>query len=170
MSLGAACVLLAVTSLTACGSSTPSPDPSTGASTGASAVVVTTPAPTTQTTEPEAVGPSEEPTDPVPSESPTVAHQVDVFITYANWAPETASVEVGAFASTFAETGTCSLVLTRGSQSFSATADALPSASTMNCGLTVSGNSLEPGTWVAEVSYTSGATNGVSSTVEVTIP
>jgi len=169
----AACALLAISLMTAC--SAPTSDSMTSPAQTDRPTQAPSPSSTDSSAErptlgPEVVGPTEEPTTPYPSASPAPAPEVDVLLTYADWISDTAAVEVGAFASTLDQSGTCTLDLSRDEDVVTVTAEAQPSASTMSCGLSVPGASLTSGTWVAQVTYSSGDSTGTSSSVEVTVP
>lgn len=168
--MSALCALLALSLTTACSAPGPDPVESTVRPT-AEQTVPTSEAPAEQPTlDSDVVGPSEDPVTPYPSESPAPAPDVDVLVTYADWVVDTSAVEVGAFASTLDLSGTCTLELSRDGASVTATSMAQPSASTMSCALSVPGDSLSPGTWVGQVTYSSGETTGESDSVEVIVP
>jgi hypothetical protein len=97
---------------------------------------------------------------------------VDVVVTYSGWDDALAGVEVGAYAAGTAESGgTCTLTLTKGSDTASAEAPAEPDATSTSCpGLVVPGSKLSSGSWTAVVSYESRGTHGQSDPVKVVVP
>jgi hypothetical protein len=97
---------------------------------------------------------------------------VDVVVTYSGWDDTLAGVEVGAYAAGIAESGgTCTLTLTSGADSATASAQAEPDAASTSCpGLVVPGSELSSGSWTAVVSYESRGTHGQSDPVEVVVP
>ncbi len=78
-------------------------------------------------------------------------------ITYAGPDDAAGGIAVGAYvAGLIEEGGTCALTLSKGGESATAESEALADASTTSCGqLVVPFSELEPGTWAAEVTYTS---------------
>jgi hypothetical protein len=95
-----------------------------------------------------------------------------VVVTYSGWDDALAGVEVGAYAAGTAESGgTCTLTLTKGSDTASAEAPAEPDATSTSCpGLVVPGSKLSSGSWTAVVSYESRGTHGQSDPVKVVVP
>jgi hypothetical protein len=86
-------------------------------------------------------------------------------ITYAGPDDAAGGIAVGAYvAGLIEEGGRCSLTLSKDGQSADAESEALPDASTTSCGqLVVPFSELEPGTWTAEVTYTSPAGRPVAA-------
>jgi hypothetical protein len=80
-----------------------------------------------------------------------------VQITYAGPDEAAGGIAVGAYvAGLIEEGGHCELILSKDGESAAAESEALPDASTTSCGqLVVPFSELEPGTWTAEVTYTS---------------
>ena len=80
-----------------------------------------------------------------------------VQITYAGPDDAAGGIAVGAYVSGLIEEGgTCALTLSKDGESAGAESEALPDASTTSCGqMIVPFSELEPGTWAAEVTYTS---------------
>ena len=68
--------------------------------------------------------------------------------------------------------GTCTLTLSDGTTTRTATGPAAPSASSTDCGegLEVSTKDLSAGTWTAQIAYSSDLYAGVSDTMEVVVP
>lgn len=116
--------------------------------------------------------PEPQPTATTPPEPPASGGDpVEVSLSYAGWVPASGAVEAGGFAATLEGTGTCTLSLVRGDRTVTAQIEALPDASTMNCGgLSVPGGSLSPGTWTARLGYASATRSGTSTTLEVQVP
>lgn len=85
---------------------------------------------------------------------PTVAA---LQITYAGPDEAAGGIAVGAYvAGLIEEGGRCTLTLSKDGESAGAESEALPDASTTSCSqLLVPFSELEPGTWTAEVTYTS---------------
>jgi len=98
--------------------------------------------------------------------------QASVIISYADWGTASASVEVNAFVGGLVEDGgTCTLELTRGTDSRTVSAAATADASTTICDLlAVPGDQLSTGQWKAVVTYTSTTATGASDAVEVAVP
>ncbi|MBI9114778.1 hypothetical protein [Sanguibacter suaedae] len=120
--------------------------------------------PTEAYTEP-AEEPTSEPTSPPPGTT------VDVVITFADWVPEAAAIEASAYVTTIDESGSCTLKLTSGSTTRTATIPALLDASTMSCGgILIPGSALSSGTWTAVVTYESASSSGSSAPAEVVVP
>lgn len=86
-------------------------------------------------------------------------------ITYAGPDEAAGGIAVGAYvAGLIEEGGHCTLTLTKDGLSAAAESEAVPDASTTSCGqLVVPFSELEPGTWAAEVTYTSAAGRPVAA-------
>ncbi|TKJ35621.1 hypothetical protein [Blastococcus sp. CCUG 61487] len=119
---------------------------------------------------PEAADPTDVATDPAPT-SPAVG-EGSVRITYADWNPQARAVEAGGIVPDIVEAGgVCTLTLSMGGASATATIEGLPDARSTNCGgLVVPGEGLSPGTWTAVIDYESARTSASSEPVEVQIP
>jgi hypothetical protein len=104
--------------------------------------------------------------------TPAASDMVDVVVTYSGWDDALAGVDVGAYVSGIAETGgTCTLTLTAGGNSATASAPGEPEASSTSCpGLVVPGSELSSGNWTAVVSYESPTAQGESDSVAVVVP
>lgn len=102
-------------------------------------------------------------------ESPTAA--TDVELSYLAWNPESRAVEASGYAAVYEDGGTCRLVLTKAGTSVSAESAALPDVQTTSCGgLSVPGNDVSSGTWLAVLEYTSPTSAGSSAPREVIVP
>lgn len=154
-------------------SASPSPSPSTTApeaepTTAPPATSAPTAAPTTAAPE----VPDVEVPEPTPDPTATAAPggEVTVLITYAG-ATGAGDVEVGAYAATVEDGGTCTLTLTQGTAERSATNAAMIDVGTTGCGqLLIPASDLPSGTWTAVVDYQSAASHGQSSPREVVVP
>jgi len=94
-----------------------------------------------------------------------------VIVTYADAAPGTGDLEVGAYAAAVDTGGTCTLSATAGGKTVSASIPATPDVSTTSCGgLTVGHDKLGSGTWQVTVTYGSSTLAGTSAPVQVTLP
>jgi hypothetical protein len=120
--------------------------------------------------------PTDVATDPAPSTSAAPSSgargEATVRITYSGWNAGSGVVEVGGFVPQLVEAGgSCTLTLTQGAASATASREATPDVSTTACGeLTVPGDQLAPGTWSAVLSYESDTASGASDPVEVQVP
>ncbi|MCZ2838574.1 hypothetical protein [Modestobacter sp. VKM Ac-2985] len=115
-----------------------------------------------------------DPTD-VATDAPVTTPPSDavrVVVTYSGWTDTSAAVEFGAYVAGVVEAGgTCTLTLTAGSSSASATVEAQPDASSTSCPMmSIAGTELSSGTWQAAVEYESSGTSGQSKPVSVTVP
>ncbi|MBN1093852.1 hypothetical protein JKP75_15610 [Blastococcus sp. TML/M2B] len=126
--------------------------------------------------DPSAPDPTEVATDPAPSTvpAPTGGARADatVQITYYGWNPDSSVVEVGGFVPFLVEEGgTCTLTLTQGGASATASREATPNVTSTACGeLVVPGDQLAPGTWDAVLAYESERSAGSTEPVEVQVP
>lgn len=127
----------------------------------------TTPAPRTEVTEPPAGVPAATDAEPV-----TAGGTVDVVVSWSGWVDDQTGVEVDGFVVGVVESGgTCTLTLTRGETSLSATSAAEPDASTTLCApLYLAGADVAAGSWDAVLSYTSASSTGVSAPAVVAVP
>lgn len=126
-----------------------------------------TPAPTDVPEVPDVEVP--EPT-PDPTATAAPGGEVTVLITYAD-ATGAGDVEVGAYAATVEEGGSCALTLTKGAVERSVSSAAMMDVGTTGCGqLLIPAADLSSGTWTAVVDYQSAASHGQSSPREVVVP
>lgn len=154
---------------------TPSPTapPSSTSTQGTpSATPTTTPLPDDATPSPSASATTApagvEPTAP----TPTDGHQtVGVVVTYSGWDAAESVVEVGAYAATLVDDGTCTVTLTSGARRVSSSGATLADVSTTSCGrLTVARSNVSSGTWTGIVSFDSTTRTGTSDPFEVVVP
>jgi hypothetical protein len=119
------------------------------------------------------IGPDPDTDQPVATDTPVVVttKQVPVVVTYYGWNPTAKDVEVGGYVEGVVEDGgVCTLTLTKGGASVTATADASADASTTACGgVTVPGSQVSAGTWKAVLSYSSAGHAGTSDAVDVEV-
>lgn len=102
----------------------------------------------------------------VPVRTPTT-----VEVTFGGWQAATASVEVGGYAGVVEEDGACTLQLSQGSTSVTATSAGAPDATTTSCGtLAIAGTALRPGVWTGVLRYESPRTVGESQTITIEVP
>jgi hypothetical protein len=122
--------------------------------------------------EPSREEPAEVATDPPPSPGPPTGDTVSVALTYAGWNATTAQVEVDGYVPGVLEHGgTCTLTLTSGPTTVTASVPGTPNVSDTDCGgAAVSRDRLSPGTWTAVLGYRSGTSIGSSAATEVTVP
>lgn len=85
--------------------------------------------------------------------------------------PNTGNVEVSAYVNgIFEDGGSCTLTLTKGGQSVSASKPATPSAQNVSCGfVTIEKSRLSSGSWQATMSYTSAVAAGTSQPVTIEV-
>lgn len=141
--------------------SSSTPEPST------SSVPSPTPTAPAATDDPGSIDPA---TDP-PVTTPAPNSTVPVFVTNTLWVPETSTLEVGAYAAATGEEGVCTLLLTLGAETLTATAQTVPDLQTTSCGnLSVVEAGITPGTWTIQVEYASPSYKGTSEASEVVIP
>lgn len=120
--------------------------------------------------------PTEFATDPAPTAAPTPSEEARgdavVQITYYGWNPGSSVVELAGFVPSLVETGgTCTLTLTQGTASATATREATSNVTSTSCGeLVVPGDELAPGAWSAVLAYESADSAGTSAAVEVLVP
>ena len=131
------------------------------------------------TLEPERTGgvpvptapPSEVATDtPVPTED--AGREVSPQLTYYGWDATIPGVEAGGIVMDIVESGgTCTLTLRQGQSSVDVSAESVDNVSSTSCpAMTVPGDRLTPGTWLATLSYESGSSQGTGDAVEVEVP
>jgi hypothetical protein len=133
---------------------------------------VPTTAPAVQPTESVASDPEKNEPTAAPQPTQSGPRDVDVFLTYAGYMPESGGVVAGGYADAVTENdGTCTLTLTKGGTTRTATGRGAPDAATTSCGeLTVPQAQLSSGTWQATVSYSSPHARGTSSPFPVEVP
>ncbi len=155
-------IALATAVLAGCSSEDDAPEVTPSAASGSPETYGSTP-------ETSVPAPTSVATDPEPSPSPAGAGSVR--ITYADWNPQARVVEAGGIVPDVVEAdGTCTLTLTKGDESATATVQALPDARSTNCGGLVIADSLSAGTWSAVISYRSTRTEASSEPAQVQIP
>ncbi|MGY1644404.1 hypothetical protein ACI782_25135 [Geodermatophilus sp. SYSU D00703] len=94
-----------------------------------------------------------------------------VLITWSGWSDALAGVEAGGYADVVESGGSCTLTLSNGTATASATSAATQDVSSTTCGpLVVPRDELATGTWQAVLSYDSPSTSGESEPVQVTVP
>lgn len=111
------------------------------------------------------------PTEEVPASPPAGTADIEVSITYAQWAASSGVVEVAGFAAVAPEPGgTCTVRLVRGSDEVVVSTPAVPDATTMSCGTaSIPGSRVSRGSWSATLTYesTSGTGTSPQTTIEV---
>ncbi|GAA4628993.1 hypothetical protein GCM10023113_35860 [Cellulomonas oligotrophica] len=113
----------------------------------------------------------EDPAQPTPATPGDAASVLDVVVTFSGWNDLSGAVEVGAYVPVVEDDGTCTLTLTGGSGTPTATSDGIPDASSTSCGsLTLPGSAVPSGTWTATVTYASSTSTGSSDPVTVEVP
>jgi len=132
------------------------------------------------TLEPERTGGSPIPTEPAPEDvatdspapSPAPGAEVSPQLTYYGWVDDIAAVEAGGIVMGIVESGgTCTLTLRQGSDEVDVSADAVDNVTSTSCpAMTVPGDRLAPGTWLATLSYASDTSRGAGDAVEVDVP
>lgn len=167
-------IVLAAVLLTACSSG-----PSFAASSGSripGASTTTTPGAAGETTRAAAETPTQEPAPlpvgaPVATDTPS-PRTTEVVLSFLGWDNTTAAVEAGGYLSPVVESGgTCTLELTKGSQTVTVVAPAQADATTTSCGdLAVPRARLTPGGWSAVLRYASKTTAGASDPAPVVVP
>ena len=107
-----------------------------------------------------------------PPMTPDPGSDVAVQITYSGWDAGTQSVEVDGYVADVAESGgTCTLTLTQGGTSVTASVQANREPSVTSCsGARIDRAQLSPGTWAAVLSYDSATSRGASSPAQVAVP
>jgi hypothetical protein len=131
------------------------------------------------TLEPERTGgvpvptapPSEVATDtPAPTED--AGADVSPRLTYYGWDATAGGVEAGGIVMDVVESGgTCTLTLTKGSTTVDESAEAVDNVTSTSCpAMTVAGDRLSSGTWLATLSYESGTSQGTGDAVEIQVP
>ena len=114
-------------------------------------------------------------TDEIATDEPAPAPPADdvpVLITYAGWDPSSSAVEVSGIVDRVVDAGgTCTVTLTSGGRSVTASGPATPDVTTTACGsVYVPGAELSGGTWSAVLNFSSDASEGTSDAVEVEVP
>jgi len=107
-----------------------------------------------------------------PPMTPDPGSDVAVQITYSGWDAATQAVEVDGYVADVAESGgTCTLTLTQGGTSVTASVPANREPSVTSCsGARIGRAQLSPGTWTAVLSYDSATSRGASSPAQVAVP
>lgn len=132
-----------------------------------------------QATEPGVYGAPVDPSVPDPVDvatdapvTPAPTMDGSLFVTHSGWNTDAEAVEVGSYFPQVVETdGTCTLTLTRGTASVTASSPANRGAGSTSCGnLSVPGAELASGTWTAVVTYSSSSSRAASEPVEVDVP
>lgn len=95
-----------------------------------------------------------------------------LFVTYSGWNSQAGAVEIGSYLPTAVEDdGTCTLTLTQGATSVTASVPGTPNVTSTSCGgLSIPGSEVSSGTWVAVVTYESPTSSGSSDAIEVQVP
>ncbi len=159
-------------------------DGTTAAGDVAPVTAPTTEAPATgdpvATLEPERTGGSPVPTEPAPEDvatdspvpTPDAGAEVTPQLTYYGWVDDIGAVEAGGIVLDVVESGgTCTLTLRQGSSEVGVSAEAVDNVTSTSCpAMTVPGDRLQPGTWLATLSYESGTSRGAGDAVEVDVP
>ena len=107
---------------------------------------------------------------PVPTED--AGGKVSPQLTYYGWDATAGGVEAAGIVMGVVESGgTCTLTLTKGSTSVDVSAEAVDNVTSTSCpAMTVPGDRLSSGTWLATLSYESGTSQGTGNAVEVQVP
>ena len=110
--------------------------------------------------------------DPSPTATdPTSVAGLDVVLTYAQYQSDTGTVQANGFVSGVIEDGgTCTLTLRRDGAEVDVRTLGSADATTTSCGLLETGTDLTPGTWDAQLTYSSATGDGSSATGEVVVP
>ena len=142
---------LALAALTGCTQSSAGRGQHIGSSSSTSPVASTTVS--TSSAHPSVIA-SDSPSD-TPSTSDGSEQQPQVIITYARWDSTAKEAQVSAFVTgVLVSHATCTLTLTSGGVTRTASHAAVPNASSMSCGqLAVPGSQLTTGTWSATVTF-----------------
>ena len=132
------------------------------------------------TLEPERTGGEPIPTEPAPEDVATDSSvpprapgtEVAPQLTYYGWVADIEAVEVGGIVMGIVESGgTCTLALRQGPEEVVVSAEAVDNVTSTSCpAMTVPGDRLQPGTWLATLSYESETSRGVGNAVEVEVP
>jgi hypothetical protein len=96
----------------------------------------------------------------------------DVVLTYAGWDAASGTVQAGGYVGGRVESGgTCTLTLTRGAETQTASGPASADASTTICeSVILPGGQVSAGRWQAVLSYSSPAAEGRSTALDVDVP
>jgi hypothetical protein len=167
----------ALTAMTAAGCSSSQDsgtDTAAQSSASAAASTATTEAPGTYgvPANPSATDPTNVAVDPPVTVTPDGDGGLPVVLTFADFNATTAQVEVDGYLPGIVEDGgTCTLTLTNGPASVTATVPGSADATTTSCGgAAVPRAELSPGTWTALLAYESTTSHGTSEPAEVTVP
>lgn len=145
---------------------TPSPTPEPTPSATPTPTPAPTPTPTPDETEPPA--PDPEPTGAGP-DGPAPA-PTTVTVTYGYFDAAAGEVVVGGYADVVESGGTCTLVLTQDARVVTTSVQATPDAASTSCGaLSVRRGDLGPGTWSAELQYSSPTAAGSAAPVSIEV-
>ena len=119
----------------------------------------------------ESAGPTDVATDPAPTVAPSAGNAA-IFLTYADYDDSAREVEVNGYVDGVVEDdGTCTLTLTKGASSVTATGPGTGNVTNTSCGqLTVPRSRLSSGTWTAVVTYASAKSRGSSDREQVVVP
>lgn len=107
-----------------------------------------------------------------PVSKPADTSVLPLVVTYAGWQDGSQSVEAAGYVSGIAESrGTCTLTLTLGGRSVTASRSGVANGSSTGCGrLTVARTQLGSGTWTAVLTYQSPTSHAESDKTEVRVP
>ena len=119
---------------------------------------------------PVPVGPTEVVTDAPISVGP--AQDAGIFLTFAGWEDDSGAVTVrGYLQGVVEDDGICTLTLTNGERSVTATKSGTSNVTDTSCGnVSIAGSKLSPGSWKAVLSYASSTSSGSSEPVDVDVP
>lgn len=96
--------------------------------------------------------------------------QVDVMLTYAKFDQARGTVQASGFVAGIIEDGgRCTLTLTQGARTVTATSTAAADATTTTCGRLETPPGIAAGTWNAVLTYESAHARGASRSMEVTV-
>ncbi len=95
----------------------------------------------------------------------STSKEVSVVITSLQQNTTTQAVEARSYANTFNNSGTCTLILAKGSSVVSTSGQAIQNVSTMSCGkLEIARSKLSAGLWAVTLTYNSGNISGKTTT------
>jgi hypothetical protein len=153
----------------------PTPEASGDSSSAAGEERSTPTSPPTQEWLPADAPPAMEPPEDIATDAPftpAAGEAATVHVSSAGWNPASAAVEVNGFLPSVAESGgTCTVTLTNGSASVSASGPAVANGNSTACeALSVPRAQLSSGHWRAVLSYESQQHRGASTDAEVDVP
>lgn len=131
------------------------------------------------TLEPERTGGVPVPTAPAsevatdtPAPTEEAGEAVAPQLTYYGFDKTIPGVEAGGIVMGIVESGgTCTLTLSQGRSSVDVSVEAVDNVTSTSCpAMTVPGDRLTPGTWLATLSYESGTSQGTGDAVEIEVP